>query len=180
MSKLAAIISKVFNKSGGLTTTQMRMGSETGQVQGLRFVKSIPFFGSKPFKEQYRILLYLLVPVALATAGTVIYTGIESSYTSQRIERSTQLQMLSQRTARLASQLSNGDSSAAPLLTESVAQIKNNLSALQNGAEGLSASKGDAIPKLENVINNWRKDELRTQRLLGQTCCALGQHLELG
>lgn len=169
MSKLAAIISKVFNKSGGLTTTQMRMGSETGQVQGLRFVKSIPFFGSKPFKEQYRILLYLLVPVALATAGTVIYTGIESSYTSQRIERSTQLQMLSQRTARLASQLSNGDSSAAPLLTESVAQIKNNLSALQNGAEGLSASKGDAIPKLENVINNWRKDELRTQRLLGST-----------
>ena len=100
MSKLAAIISKVFNKSGGLTTTQMRMGSETGQVQGLRFVKSIPFFGSKPFKEQYRILLYLLVPVALATAGTVIYNGIESSYTSQRIERSTQLQMLSQRTAR--------------------------------------------------------------------------------
>ena len=169
MSNLAAIISKVFNKSGGLTTTQMRMGSETGQVQGLRFVKSIPFFGSKPFKEQYRILLYLLVPVALATAGTVIYTGIESSYTSQRIERSTQLQMLSQRTARLASQLSNGDSSAAPLLTESVAQIKNNLSALQNGAEGLSASKGDAIPKLENVINNWRKDELRTQRLLGST-----------
>ena len=169
MSKLAAIISKVFNKSGGLTTTQMRMGSETGQVQGLRFVKSIPFFGSKPFKEQYRILLYLLVPVALATAGTVIYTGIESSYTSQRIERSTQLQMLSQRTARLASHLSNGDSSAAPLLTESVAQIKNNLSALQNGAEGLSASKGDAIPKLENVINNWRKDELRTQRLLGST-----------
>ena len=169
MSKLAAIISKVFNKSGGLTTTQMRMGSETGQVQGLRFVKSIPFFGSKPFKEQYRILLYLLVPVALATAGTDIYTGIESSYTSQRIERSTQLQMLSQRTARLASQLSNGDSSAAPLLTESVAQIKNNLSALQNGAEGLSASKGDAIPKLENVINNWRKDELRTQRLLGST-----------
>ena len=169
MSKLAAIISKVFNKSGGLTTTQMRMGSETGQVQGLRFVKSIPFFGSKPFKEQYRILLYLLVPVALATAGTVIYSGIESSYTSQRIERSTQLQMLSQRTARLASQLSNGDSSAAPLLTESVAQIKNNLSALQNGAEGLSASKGDAIPKLENVINNWRKDELRTQRLLGST-----------
>ena len=114
-------------------------------------------------------MLYLLVPVALATAGTVIYTGIESSYTSQRIERSTQLQMLSQRTARLASQLSNGDSSAAPLLTESVAQIKNNLSALQNGAEGLSASKGDAIPKLENVINNWRKDELRTQRLLGST-----------
>ena len=169
MSKLAAIISKVFNKSGGLTTTQMRMGSETGQVQGLRFVKSIPFFGSKPFKEQYRILLYLLVPVALATAGTVIYTGIESSYTSQRIERSTQLQMLSQRTARLASQLSNGDSSAAPLLTESVAQIKNNLSALQNGAEGLSASKGDAIPKLEKVINNWRKDELRTQLLLGST-----------
>ena len=169
MSKLAAIISKVFNKSGGLTTTQMRMGSETGQVQGLRFVKSIPFFGSKPFKEQYRILLYLLVPVALATAGTVIYTGIESSYTSQRIERSTQLQMLSQRTARLASHLSNGDSSAAPLLTESVAQIKNNLSALQNGAEGLSASKGDAIPKLENVINNWRKDELRTQLLLGST-----------
>lgn len=169
MSKLAAIISKVFNKSGGLTTTQMRMGSETGQVQGLRFVKSIPFFGSKPFKEQYRILLYLLVPVALATAGTVIYTGIESSYTSQRIERSTQLQMLSQRTARLASHLSNGDSSVAPLLTESVAQIKNNLSALQNGAEGLSASKGDAIPKLENVINNWRKDELRTQRLLGST-----------
>ena len=169
MSKLAAIISKVFNKSGGLTTTQMRMGSETGQVQGLRFVKSIPFFGSKPFKEQYRILLYLLVPVALATAGTVIYTGIESSYTSQRIERSTQLQMLSQRTARLASQLSNGDSSAAPLLTESVAQIKNNLSALQNGAEGLSASKGDAIPKLEKVINNWRKDEPRTQRLLGST-----------
>ena len=169
MSKLAAIISKVFNKSGGLTTTQMRMGSETGQVQGLRFVKSIPFFGSKPFKEQYRILLYLLVPVALATAGTVIYTGIESSYTSQRIERSTQLQMLSQRTARLASQLSNGDSSAAPLLTESVAQIKNNLSALQNGAEGLSASKGDAIPKLEKVINNWRKDEPRTQLLLGST-----------
>ena len=169
MSKLAAIISKVFNKSGGLTTTQMRMGSETGQVQGLRFVKSIPFFGSKPFKEQYRILLYLLVPVALATAGTVIYTGIESSYTSQRIERSTQLQMLSQRTARLASHLSNGDSSAAPLLTESVAQIKNNLSALQNGAEGLSASKGDAIPKLEKVINNWRKDELRTQLLLGST-----------
>ena len=51
MSKLAAIISKVFNKSGGLTTTQMRMGSETGQVQGLRFVKSIPFFGSKPFSQ---------------------------------------------------------------------------------------------------------------------------------
>lgn len=166
MSKLAAIISKVFNKSGGLTTTQMRMGSETGQVQGLRFVKSIPFFGSKPFKEQYRILLYLLVPVALATAGTVVYSGIESSYTSQRIERSTQLQMLSQRMARLASQLSNGDASAAPLLTESVAQIKNNLSALQNGTDGLSASKGEAIEKLDKVIANWRKDESRTQRLL--------------
>ena len=166
MSKLAAIISKVFNKSGGLTTTQMRMGSETGQVQGLRFVKSIPFFGSKPFKEQYRILLYLLVPVALATAGTVVYSGIESSYTSQRIERSTQLQMLSQRTARLASQLSNGDASAAPLLTESVAQIKNNLNALQNGTDGLSASKGEAIEKLDKVIANWRKDESRTQRLL--------------
>lgn len=166
MSKLAAIISKVFNKSGGLTTTQMRMGSETGQVQGLRFVKNIPFFGSKPFKEQYRILLYILVPVALATAGTVVYSGIESSYTSQRIERSTQLQMLSQRTARLASQLSNGDASAAPLLTESVAQIKNNLSALQNGTDGLSASKGEAIEKLDKVIANWRKDESRTQRLL--------------
>lgn len=169
MSKLSSIISNMFNKSGGLTTTQMRMGSETGQVQGLRFVKNIPFFGSKPFKEQYRILLYLLVPAALATAGAVIYGGIESSYTSQRIERSTQLQMLSQRTARLASQLSNGDASAAPLLTESVSQIKGNLDALQNGADGLRATKGDALPKLDKVVNNWKKDESRTQRLLSST-----------
>ena len=169
MSKLSSIISNMFNKSGGLTTTQMRMGSETGQVQGLRFVKNIPFFGSKPFKEQYRILLYLLVPAALATAGAVIYGGIESSYTSQRIERATQLQMLSQRTARLASQLSNGDASAAPLLTESVAQIKGNLDALQNGADGLRATKGDAVPKLDRVVNNWKQDESRTQRLLSST-----------
>lgn len=167
MSKLSSIISTMFKKSGDLTTTQMRMGSETGQVQGLRFVKSIPLFGSKPFKEQYRILLYLLVPAAIATAGAVIYGGIESSYTSQRIERSTQLQMLSQRTARLATQLSNGDSTAAPLLTESVAQIKNNLDALQNGTSGLRATTGDAVPKLDRVVTTWRKDEARTQRLLG-------------
>lgn len=169
MSKLSSIISGMFSKAGGLTTTQMRMGSETGQVQGLRFVKSIPFFGSKPFKEQYRILLYLLVPAAVATAGAVVYGGIESSYTAQRIERSTQLQMLSQRTARLASQLSNGDSAAAPLLTESVAQIKSNLDALENGASGLSATSGAAVPKLQAVIANWHKDESRTTRLLGST-----------
>lgn len=169
MSKLSSIISGMFSKAGGLTTTQMRMGSETGQVQGLRFVKSIPFFGSKPFKEQYRILLYLLVPAAVATAGAVVYGGIESSYTSQRIERSTQLQMLSQRTARLASQLSNGDSAAAPLLTESVAQIKSNLDALENGVSGLSATSGAAVPKLQAVIANWHKDESRTARLLGST-----------
>lgn len=169
MSKLSSIISNMFSKAGGLTTTQMRMGSETGQVQGLRFVKSIPFFGSKPFKEQYRILLYLLVPAAIATAGAVVYGGIESSYTSQRIERATQLQMLSQRTARLASQLSNGDASAAVLLKESVAQIKSNLDALENGTSGLSATSGDAIPKLQAVISNWQKDEARTTRLLGST-----------
>lgn len=169
MSKLSSIISTMFNKSGGLTTTQMRMGSETGQVQGLRFVKNIPFFGNKPFKEQYRILLYLLVPAALATAGAVVYSGIQSSYTAQRIERSTQLQMLSQRTARLASQLSNGDPSAAPLLTESVTQIKNNLDALKNGASGLTATGGDAVPKLDKVIGHWKDDEPRTQRLLTNT-----------
>lgn len=166
MSKLSSTISNMFNKKSGLTTTQMRMGSETGQVQGLRFVKSIPFFGSKPFKEQYRILMYLLIPAALATVGVVVYSGIESSYTSQRIERSTQLQMLSQRTARLATQLSNGDPSAAPLLVDAVAQVKSNLNALQNGVSGLSATKGAAVEELNKVADDWSKDEPRTQQLL--------------
>ena len=167
MSKLSSIISKILNPAArSLTTTQMRMGSETGQVQGLRFVKNIPFFGSKPFKEQYRILLYLLVPTALATVGAVVFSGIESSYASQRIERSTQLQMLSQRTALLASQLSNGEASAAPFLAESIAQVNNNLDALQNGASGLSATSGDALTKLNKVVSNWKVDEPRTKRLL--------------
>ena len=163
MSRLSAIISNLFASKGGLTTTQMRMGNETGQIQGLRLVKSIPFFGSKPFKDQYRILLTLLVPVALASVGTVIYAGIENNFTAQRVERATQLQMLSQRSARLASQLSNGDAGAAPLLAETLTQTKINLSALKDGTSTLTASSGEAVPRLDQVIQQWNTSEPRIQ-----------------
>ena len=169
MSKLSAIISNLFASKGGLTTTQMRMGNETGQIQGLRLVKSIPFFGSKPFKDQYRILLTLLVPVALASVGTVIYAGIENNFTAQRVERATQLQMLSQRSARLASQLSNGDAGAAPLLAETLTQTKINLSALKDGTSTLTASSGEAVPRLDQVIQQWNTSEPRIQKLLDST-----------
>ena len=169
MNKLSAIISQMFRRNGGFSTTQMRMGSETGQVQGLRFIKNIPFFGSKPFKEQYRILLYLLVPASLATVGAVVYGSVQNNYAAQRIEKATQLQMLSQRSARLASQLSNGDASAAPLLTDAVEQIKSNIDALLNGTSNLSASQGQALTKLAKYTSAWEQDEQRAQRLLGRT-----------
>ena len=100
MSKLGSMIQKIFNRSEGTSTTQMRAGNETGQVYGLRIVKSIPFFGNKPFKDQYKILLSLLIPAALATTGAVVYGSIQRDYNAQRIELSTLMQMLSQRTAR--------------------------------------------------------------------------------
>ena len=169
MSKLSQAISQIFSGKGATSapsTTGMRLGSETGQVQGLRFVKSIPFFGTKPFKDQYRILLYLLVPAALTTVGAVVYGGIESNYTSQRIERSTQLQMLSQRTARLASQLSNGDQSAAPLLKDAVKQVDANIKALKEGEAGLSKTSGSALPKLEKYMSDWTPDAKRANVLI--------------
>lgn len=169
MNKLSAMISNLFQSKGGLTTTQMRMGNETGQIQGLRLVKSIPFFGSKPFKDQYRILLILLVPLSLAAVGTIVYAGIENNFTAQRVERATQLQMLSQRSARLASQLSNGDASASPLLAEALRQTKINLDILKNGTNTLTASSGEAKPQLDRAIAEWEQNEPRIQRLLDNT-----------
>lgn len=159
MSKLGSMIQKIFNRSEGTSTTQMRAGSETGQVYGLRIVKSIPFFGNKPFKDQYKILLTLLIPAALATTGSVIYSSIERDYNAQRIELSTQMQMLSQRTARLAAQVSNGDSRSADELRDSIKQVNQNIDALKNGRSGLSASDGASLQKLDKFITEWRRDE---------------------
>ncbi len=159
MSKLGSMIQKIFNRSEGTSTTQMRAGSETGQVYGLRIVKSIPFFGNKPFKDQYKILLTLLIPAALATTGSVIYSSIERDYNAQRIELSTQMQMLSQRTARLAAQVSNGDSRSADELRDSIKQVNQNIDALKNGRSGLSASDGASLQKLDKFIAEWRRDE---------------------
>ena len=159
MSKLGSMIQKIFNRSEGTSTTQMRAGSETGQVYGLRIVKSIPFFGNKPFKDQYKILLTLLIPAALATTGSVIYSSIVRDYNAQRIELSTQMQMLSQRTARLAAQVSNGDSRSADELRDSIKQVNQNIDALKNGRSGLSASDGASLQKLDKFITEWRRDE---------------------
>ena len=166
MSKLGSMIQKIFNRSEGTSTTQMRAGSETGQVYGLRIVKSIPFFGNKPFKDQYKILLTLLIPAALATTGSVIYSSIERDYNAQRIELSTQMQMLSQRTARLAAQVSNGDSRSADELRDSIKQVNQNIDALKNGRSGLRASDGASLEKLDKFITEWRRDEKHLNELV--------------
>ena len=93
MSKLLQLFRRKTSDQAD-TTSQLRMGSDTGTIQGMRVVKKIPFFGNKSFKDQYKILLWILIPLSVATVATVVYGGIERGYTAQRIERVTRLQMV--------------------------------------------------------------------------------------
>lgn len=168
MKKLAAAIQSIFGseRTTPTTTTQMRMGAETGQIQGLRLVKRIPFFGSKSFAEQYRLLLWTLAPLAVVTVGTVSLASVMSSYNAQRIEKSTQLQMLTQRVARLASQVGTGDVDAVEALARSRETIAQNLSDLRNGRLGLKAASGDASDVLAEYEKRWRVSERNVDSLL--------------
>lgn len=168
MSKLLQLFRRKTSDQAD-TTSQLRMGSDTGTIQGMRVVKKIPFFGNKSFKDQYKILLWILIPLSVATVATVVYGGIERGYTAQRIERVTRLQMLSQRTARLAVQMSNGDIEAAKEMNNAIKQVNTDLDALKNGAPGLAASSGAPVPLLNAYETQWRVQENHAKDLLNSS-----------
>lgn len=168
MKKIAAAIQAVFgsDRHKPTTTTQMRMGVDTGQIFGLRFVKNIPFFGNKSFAEQYRMLLWTLAPLAVLAVGTVSLASVMSSFNSQRVEKSTQLQMLTQRVARLAGQVGTGDLEAAESLSKSRDIIDHDVSDLRNGTTSLRAANGPSSIVLKEYEKRWSVSSKNVKALL--------------
>jgi twitching motility protein PilJ len=168
MNKLTAAIHSIFAPSNesSVSTTQMRMGSDTTQVAGMRFVQRIPLFGHKSFNEQYKTLLWTLIPVSFLTVAAVLSASVMTSYNSQRIETSTQLQMLSQRVARLAAQVSTGDLAAADGLRASKDLIGANIGVLELGRAGLRHTTGPAAGILKTYKDSWVTDNSDATTLL--------------
>lgn len=168
MKKIAAAFQAVFGSENHkpTTTTQMRMGMETGQINGLRMVKRIPFFGGKSFADQYKLLWWAMAPMVVLTISMVSLASVMSNYNGVRIEKSTQLQMLTQRIAHLAGQVGSGDLIAADSLAHSRNTINQNLLELRNGSSGLGGASGDSAEILAEYEKRWAKSEKNVKNLL--------------
>ena len=157
MKKIAALIRSIFNKpTEHPTTTQMAMGLETGQINGLRLIKKIPFFGNMSFKTQYKFLSIILIPTIIASI-TAAGVGLTlSDYNTKRVDRSTNISMLIQRSARLASEAAiSGNKDAFKALNESRSKIDTYVDDLLMGTDGLTPTSGQAVPLLEDLKTDW-------------------------
>lgn len=159
MNKIAAAIRSIFSKDEDPSTTQMRMGVETGQIQGLRLIRRIPVFGNMGFKDQYKVLAGIWVPSVAISLVAVTVGVIMSGYNGARIERSTQLEMYSQRIARLAAQAAvSGNEQEIKELNAAKSIVDKHLADMMDGASGISKTSGTPRETLEKFDTAWKKD----------------------
>lgn len=159
MNKIAAAIRSIFSKDDNPSTTQMRMGVETGQIQGLRLIRRIPVFGNMGFKDQYKVLAGIWVPSVAISLVAVTVGVIMSGYNGARIERSTQLEMYSQRIARLAAQAAlSGNEQQIKELSTAKSIVDKHLADMMDGASGIAKTSGTPRDTLEKFDTSWKKD----------------------
>jgi twitching motility protein PilJ len=116
MKKITAAIRSIFGSS---TQNSIPLSDAARQIAGLRLVGGIPIFGKKSFARQYSLLLWVLAPLSLVTIVSFLSASVMTQYNAKNIEIATQLQMLSQRVARLAPQVGSGDAYAVESLKSS-------------------------------------------------------------
>lgn len=167
MKKIAAAVRSLFAKDNGPTTTQMAMGVETGQIQGLRLIKKIPVFGNMSFKEQYKVLGVLWVPSVAAALIAITLGTVMSGYNSKRIERSTQLEMYSQRIARLVSEAAlSGSATEIKELDAAKKVVDMHIKDMREGTSGLAKTSGTPANALKEINDEWSSSRVDVENIV--------------
>lgn len=152
--KINQLIKGLFKKEFEPTTTQINF-AQSELYAGQKVMERIPYFGKLSFKQQKKLLYKSIFPLAGVAVTSLIVAITTSNFNSNRVEAATQLQMLSQRLARLTAQTATGNVSAFKELEDTVTNIKENVNKLRDGRGLMPGVSGSAKESFTPVLEHW-------------------------
>ncbi len=111
-------------------TTSMMERLNLPDLDDSKITKPLPLIGHLPLRQQMSILLMVMLAAAALFIVTAFVAFQASSLNGERRATSTEMQMLSQRIARAATQAVQGKPDAFPILKDAYTKFDSNLSKL--------------------------------------------------
>jgi twitching motility protein PilJ len=162
-----SLLRKFFgNKRLAVTTTQIRESGGTSMVAEAIFLRRIPFIGKKNFKQQRKILSGTS---ALTGFIAIVILGLSyflAEFANERTKIATDLQMLTQRVATVATESTSGGTDTISTLSETHKSINDDINILVKGRGILPAIRGDGKKNLDGFIHTWNGMEPSIKTIL--------------
>jgi len=135
----------------------------------------VPVLKGMSSEQRYQALVLSMIVSVLLTAIFILIYVVQIGQRTERVEISTQLQMLSQRYSKTAQQAALGNNAAFAQLKESQKTFADGLDTLEAGS-GLFSSQSD----LNSIKQRWQVSRKDIDTLLGQQAVlvALGQSIK--
>jgi twitching motility protein PilJ len=132
--------------------------------------RPLPGIGRRPVPQQIRILGMLMALFVLATVVAIYVDASISARLGGQIARVFDVQMQSQRLARVAPGALQGSSDAFKDLTDSRDQIDLDLLALANGeaASGAPAANQELQPMVQQLQERWKPTQVAASLMIAQ------------
>ncbi len=132
--------------------------------------RPLPWIGHRPVQQQVQVLGILMALFVIFTVVVIYVDASISAHASQHIGKAADMQVQSQRMARVAPLALQGSPDALKDLQDSRDQIDLDLLALMNGdpANGVSAAGPDQMPQLQLVSEKWKSSQAAASVLVAQ------------
>lgn len=141
----------------GLNTTLVMKGL---QKMAGDSAHPLPLIGEKPMQQQLKILGGAWVVAMLLSFSSLVWYGVNLYILKQHTSISTEMQMLSQRIAKSAQMVAQGNPVAFAQLKEADQRFSAHLNNLIQGGDGVPASSSAIQPLLKEMSMEWA--EMRT------------------
>jgi twitching motility protein PilJ len=132
--------------------------------------RPLPLIGRRPVQQQIRLLGVLMAVFVALTVAMIYLDASQSARGDVQIARAFDIQVQSQRLARVAPASLQGANEALRDLVESRDQIDQDLTALVAGdsAGGVAAAAADVQPMLQQLQDRWKPTQAAASLMIAQ------------
>jgi len=150
------------------TVVQALPGSARGLEGWLR--KPLPWIGRRPVQQQVQVLGILMALFVVFTVVVIYVDASISARAAQHLARTSDMQVQSQRLARVAPACLLGSADAFKDLVDSRDQIDLDLIALASGdpASGVTAASQDLQPLVQQLQDKWKPTQAAASLIIAQ------------